>query len=292
MLVTWRKVPESTVEAAERGVDYAGILLLSAGVVAALLGLDLSTEGGFGQPVVICLLALGPALLTLFFLAERRQGRRALLPPGVLRNSVFSAACVTVLLMSAIFFSALLYLPQFMEKLLRFTALRAGAGLLPLMAAFALTSFAAASVYNRLGPKAVVSAGAAFLAGGIFWLSSLSSNSPYSSLVAGMVVLGVGVGLFYSSITTVAVTALDPSQSSLAGGIVYMCQIAGGAIGLGLNTAIVLAAASLTDGIRVAFRIDAALAVIGLGVCFSFVRGPNRSAPHVASPLAHHRVRA
>ncbi len=43
-----------------------------------------------------------------------------------------------------------------------------------------------------------------------------------------MVVLGIGVGLFYSSITTAAITALDPSQASLAGAIVYMFQIAGG----------------------------------------------------------------
>jgi hypothetical protein len=69
-----------------------------------------------------------------------------------------------------------------------------------------------------------------------------------------MLVLGIGVGLFYSSITTVAVTALDPSQSSLAGGIVYMCQIAGGAVGLGLNTAIVASASSLPDGISTAFK--------------------------------------
>src|SRR5215472_10595779 len=177
-------------------------------------------------------------------------------------------------------------------KLLGFSALRAGAGLLPLMGAFALTSFAAGPLYNRLGPKTVVSAGVAFLAGGIFWLSNLTGGSAYSSLVAGMLVLGVGVGLFYSSITTAAVTALDPSQSSLAGGIVYMCQVAGGAIGLGLNTAIVLAAATLTDGIKVAFRLDAALAVIGLGVCLWFVHGPKRSAAHMASPPAHHRVRA
>ena len=292
MLVTWREVPESAAAGAERGIDYAGIVLLSAGVVAILLGLDLSTDGGFGQPVVIVLLALGPALLACFFLTERHQGRRALLPPGVLRNRVFSAACVTVLFMSAIFFSALLYLPQFMEKLLGFSALRAGAGLLPLMGAFALTSFAAGPLYNRLGPKTVVSAGVAFLAGGIFWLSNLTGGWAYSSLVAGMLVLGVGVGLFYSSITTAAVTALDPSQSSLAGGIVYMCQVAGGAIGLGLNTAIVLAAATLTDGIKVAFRLDAALAVIGLGVCLWFVHGPKRSAAHMASPPAHHRVRA
>jgi hypothetical protein len=40
-------------------------------------------------------------------------------------------------------------------------------------------------------------------------------------------VLGLGIGLFYSSITTAAVTSLDASRSSPAGGIVYMCQVAG-----------------------------------------------------------------
>jgi len=53
-----------------------------------------------------------------------------------------------------------------------------------------------------------------------------------------MVVTGLGVGLFYSSITTAAVTAVDPSRSSLAGGIVYMFQVAGGSIGLGLATTV------------------------------------------------------
>jgi MFS family permease len=292
MLVTQREVPESAAQATERSIDYRGIALLSAGAVAVLLGLDLSTGGGFGRPVVIGLLALGLTLLAWFFRTERRQGSTALLPTDVLRNPVFSAACVTVLFMSAIFFSALLYLPQFMESVLGFSALRSGAGLLPLMGAFAITSFAAGPLYDRLGPKAIVSAGVAFLAVGIFLLSGLSQNSAYSSLVTGMIVLGVGVGLFYSSITTAAVTALDPSRSSLAGGIVYMCQVAGGAIGLGLNTSIVLAAAALADGITVAFRVDAVLAVIGFGVCLVFVHGPKRSTAHRASPLVHHRVRA
>jgi hypothetical protein len=54
-----------------------------------------------------------------------------------------------------------------------------------------------------------------------------------------MVVMGFGVGLYYSTITTAGVGALDPSRTSLAGGIIYMCQIAGGSVGLGLTTAIV-----------------------------------------------------
>jgi EmrB/QacA subfamily drug resistance transporter len=291
MLVTHRVVPETASQPAVRAIDYQGIALLSAGAVAVLLGLDFSADSGFGQPEVIGLLAGGLVLLGVFLPVEFRQGDKALLPPDVLRNRVFSAACVSVLCMSATFFASLLYLPQFMEKQLGFSALASGAGLLPLMGAFALTSFLATPLYNRLGPKIVVCAGAVCLAAGMFTLSFLSRDSTYSSLVPGMTVVGIGAGLFYSAITTAAVTALDPSRSSLAGGVVYMCQVAGGAIGLGLNTAIVLAAANLTDGIRVAFRVDAALAVVGLCICLAFVHGPKRSAAHAASPLTHHRAR-
>jgi len=71
-----------------------------------------------------------------------------------------------------------------------------------------------------------------------------------------------------------------------------MCQVAGGSIGLGLNTAIVLSAATLASGIQVAFRLDAALAVIGLGVSLWFVHGPRGPAGHADAPPAHHRAHA
>jgi len=58
------------------------------------------------------------------------------------------------------------------------------------------------------------------------------------ALIAGLVVTGVGAGLFIPSVTTAGVTALDPSRASLAGGLIYMFQIAGGALGLGITTAI------------------------------------------------------
>ena len=126
-------------------------------------------------------------------------------------------------------------------------------------------------------------------------LSFLDVDSSYVSLVPGMVVLGIGVGLFYSSITTSAVTALDPSRSSLAGGIVYMCQIAGGAVGLGLNTAIVVAAGSstadLAEGIGNAFKVDAALAGVGLVVALLFVGGTVTHEGH-RTLRWHHRAHA
>ena len=56
------------------------------------------------------------------------------------------------------------------------------------------------------------------------------------ALVPGLLATGLGAGLFYPTVTTAAVGMLDESQSSLAGGIAYMFQVAGGAIGLGLCT--------------------------------------------------------
>jgi MFS family permease len=95
------------------------------------------------------------------------------------------------------------------------------------MLVFALMSFSSGTLYDKLGARTVVSAGAALLGLGIFMLSFLEAGWDYVALVPGMVVLGLGIGLFYSSITTAAVTSLDASRSSLAGGIVYMCQVAG-----------------------------------------------------------------
>ena len=240
---TWYAIHQPAVEFEDRHIDYAGVGALTGGLVALLLALDQATDWGWGDPRIVGLFATCAALLVAFALIERRGGAGALIPRDVIANRNFRFVCLAVLLMSATFFAALLYLPQFMQKVLGYDPLEAGAGLLPMMGTFAAVSFAAGPLYERLGAKAVVSAGAVCLALGPFLISQIDSGSDYIALVPGMVVLGLGVGLFYSSVTTAGVTALDPSRSSLAGGIVYMFQVAGGSVGLGLTTAIFTTAA-------------------------------------------------
>jgi len=237
-LVTWRAVSESRVEEAVHRIDYLGVATLSSGLIALLLALDLVVRVGWGSPTVIGLLAAVVVLLAAFAVVERRAGEQALVPADVIRNPGFASACVAVLLMSATFFAALLYLPQYMQKILGYSALQAGLGFLPMMGVFACASAVAAPLYRKLGAKVIVSAGALCLPVGAFLVSLVDEQSEWTSLVPGMVVLGVGVGLFYSSVTTAGVTALDRSRSSLAGGIIYMFQIAGGSIGLGLTTTV------------------------------------------------------
>jgi MFS family permease len=188
-------------------------------------------------------------------------------------NGQFVAASLTVLLMSAIFFAALLYLPQFMQKQLGYSALEAGVGVLPFLGTFALVSFIAGPLYSRVGAKPLAVLGAAGITIAPFAFSQVSESSGYGSLVAGMLILGIGIGIFYPTATTAGVTSVDESQSSLAGGILYMCQIAGGAIGLGLTTAIFSAQGSFVEGVEAAFRLDAALSLLGFLVALFFVGG-------------------
>ena len=101
----------------------------------------------------------------------------------------------------------------------------------------------------------------------------VDADSGYGSLIIGMVMLGIGVGSFYPTATTAGVTSVDESQTSLAGGIVYMFQIAGGSIGLGLTTTVFSAPDTFVDGIQAAFRLDAILSLVGFLIALLFVGG-------------------
>jgi EmrB/QacA subfamily drug resistance transporter len=273
VFVTYRLVKVTEPDAGEQRIDYPGIAAISVGLVSLLVALDQIDDWGFGDPRVIGMFALAVILLVAFVPIERRAGKSALVPREVMANESFRASCLAILLMSATFFAALLYLPQFMQHQLGYSPLEAGLGMLPFLATFACVSFVAGPLYERLGAKLLASVGALCITLAPFLFSLVGEDSGYTSLISGMVVLGIGIGSFYPTATTAGVTSVDESQTSLAGGIVYMFQIAGGSIGLGLTTTVFSAQASFVDGIQAAFRLDAALSLVGFLVALFFVGG-------------------
>jgi len=287
VFVTHRLVRGEEPETERRRIDYPGIAAISIGLVSLLVALDQVDDWGWGDPRVIGLLTLSAGLLVAFIPIERRAGLSALIPLPVIRNESFRASCVAVLLMSATFFAALMYLPQYMQKHLGYSPLEAGVGVLPFLATFALVSFVAGPLYDRVGPKVLASVGAACIAIAPFVFSQVGESSGYGVLVPGMIILGIGIGSFYPTATTAGVTSVDESQSSLAGGILYMFQIAGGSIGLGLTTTVFSGQGDFIEGIQAAFRLDAALSLLGFLIALLFVGGRlfggNRSADPTAA---------
>jgi EmrB/QacA subfamily drug resistance transporter len=243
VFVTWRLIHQPFERDADARIDVLGVATLSVSLVALLLALDEVTDLGWGDPPILALLALFVVAMGAFVLVERRMGENALVPRDVIGNVEFRAACAAVLLTAATFFAALLYLPQFFQKLLGDSPLEAGLALVPLMATYALVSFAAGTLYERLGAKLILSAGVTLMFVGTVALSMVGTDAGYAATVPGMLILGTGFGLFLSTITTAAVTSLAEARASLGGAILYMFQVAGGSVGLALTTAVFTRAA-------------------------------------------------
>jgi MFS family permease len=153
-----------------------------------------------------------------------------------------------------------------------------------MMATFAVVSFVSGPLYERLGPKLLVTVGSGCIALGPFLISLASElDTAFAPLIPGLALMGLGIGLFYPAATTAGVTSVDESRRSLAGAIVYMFQIAGGSVGLGLTTTIFTEAGEGTagaegfiDGFDTAFRVDALLALVGFAIAALFVGGSLR----------------
>jgi MFS family permease len=248
--------------------------VLSIGLISLLVGLVQSNSWGWTDPKTVVLLVVATILLAAFAPIERRVGRRALVPYQVIGNPTLAGSCFAIFCISAAFFAVLLYLPLFMQHQLGFSPLEAGAGIVPFLASFGAVSFLAGPLYNRLGAKALVVFGSAFVALGAFACSFVTRDSSYASLIAGMLLLGVGLGSFYPTATTAGVTSVRESQTSLAGGIFYMFELIGGSVGLALTTTVFEAARPpFVEGIQAGFRLDAAIALVGVVIALAFVGG-------------------
>ncbi|WP_444931585.1 MFS transporter [Microbulbifer sp. SSSA002] len=267
LYVCWRVIPDDSPEACDERIDYGGIVFLSLALFALLLAFDLVVDVCFKSPLVLGLIVAFFLFIGLFTLIEKMVGQQALIPPDVAGNRRFIFAGIATLLISALFFAGLFFIPQFLTNIRGVSAVRAGMGLIPMMLAF---SVFAGKVYDVIGARKIVAVATLLMALGMYILSHLHKDTQYIALIPGLLLLGAGIGLFNSTITTVAITVVDTSRASLAGAIIFMLQIAGGAVGLGLNTTIVALAADMPSGIDTAFTLNACLALSAfvIGVLF------------------------
>ena len=298
VFVTFREIHQPRPRVSDTRIDYGGIVTVTVGLVALLIAFDQAIDWGWGDPRIIGLLALFFVLIASFVLMERRAGEHALVPPDVIQNRDFAYTCAAILLMSAVFFASMLYLPQFMIAVLGYSPIGAGAGMLPMMAVFAAVSFIAGPLYQRFGSKPLLIVGSFCIALGPALIAIFADRESFGAIVPGMAILGLGIGLFYPTATTDGVTACRESRRSLAGAIIYMFQIAGGSVGLGLTTTIFIGAsdratggADFINGIQAAFGVDAAIAVGGFLIA-TFLIGGRVHLPHIHRPaLAGHSPR-
>jgi MFS family permease len=185
-----------------------------------------------------------------------------------------------------------------MQRVLRYNAIEVGLAFLPVALGIAALSLGfSARLITRYGARAALLPGLALTAAGLMLFSRTPVNASYATdLLPAMVLIGVGAGLAFPSVMTLAMSAATPEDSGLASGLVNTTQQVGGALGLAVlatlsttRTSSVHAtgaslASSLTSGYQLAFTIGSGLVLFAIVLALALLRPANVEEEHVVAP--------
>jgi EmrB/QacA subfamily drug resistance transporter len=233
-VATVRFVPESRSKLTGRTLDLPGAVSVTAGLVVLVFGIVKSNSYGWGSPRTIGLLAVGVVLLAGFLALERRS------PAPLMRLSIFrvpglAIADLTLLLVSAAVFGTFFFVSLYLQQILGYRPLSAGAAFLPLSAGIATGATVARKLVPRLGVRLVPVIGLALATAGMVVLTQLPVHGRYASnILPGLLSLGLGLGLTFVPITLAGTSEVGSEDAGLASGLLNTAQQVGGSIGLAI----------------------------------------------------------
>ena len=221
--------------------DTPGALLGTGGMLLLVYGLIKAPEVGWGAARTIGVLGAA-ALMLLGFLANERRASNPLFPLSIFRIKGLAAADATWLIGMAGFFSMFFFLTLYMQEVLGFSPIQAGAAYLPVTACLAIASGVASQLFSRIGTRPVIVAGALLSAGGIYYLSRIPLHGSYApDLLPGLIIMAVGFGAVFVGVTTAANAGVPSNKAGLAAGLLSTSQQLGMALGLAILSAIATA---------------------------------------------------
>jgi len=195
---------------------------------------------GWGSSQTVLTLA-GSAVLIGAFAVNELRSRNPLIPFAILRVKGLVAADLTQLIAFAGFFSMLFYATLYMQEVLHYSPLKAGAAYLPITAGFALAGGITSQLITRIGTRPVVVAGCLIAAAGIYYVSRVPLHASYAGdLLPGFLVMSIGAGSVFVSIAAAANAGVPPDKAGLAAGLLNSSQQVGSALGLAILSALAI----------------------------------------------------
>jgi len=231
-LLSLRWVPDTRAHGAGRGVDVAGAVTVTGGLMVLVYAIVEAQSAGWLAGRTLGMAALAAALLAAFVVIEMRF-EPPLIRLGILRNRALAGADLVFLFAAGGLFAMFFFASLYVQGILGFTPLRAGFAFLPVTAGIMAGAGAAQGLIRRLGARAVAITGMATATVGLLLLTRLTVSGGYlADLLPGLLVMAVGMGLTFVPITLIATTNVRDADAGLASGLLNTAQQVGGALGL------------------------------------------------------------
>jgi EmrB/QacA subfamily drug resistance transporter len=282
LLIPGRKqLPVQAETAKSGGIDWIGLLLISAGLVALILPLIEGQQNGWPLWTFL-VLAAGVVLLVLFGFWEvlvTKRGKSPLVPPHLFSHPAFTGGTILALVYFAAFTSIFFTISLLWQTGLGHTALESGLVSIP----FAIGSIVGSAQSNRLAARlgrGVLIHGTALVTVGLLalWIILLNISGPDLTswiLLAPLLVAGFGNGLFIAPNAQFIVATVDGREAGAASGVISTVQRLGSAIGIAIIGSVLFgsiegATIRSAGDLATAFT-NASAASMGVSVIFAVV---------------------
>jgi EmrB/QacA subfamily drug resistance transporter len=253
------------------GFDLLGFALLTAGLFVLVLALLRAETWGWGSGRIIGLFVAAAVILPAFVLTQLRE-REPMFDVRLFRKPAFAGAQLIAFTISSAMFSQFLYLTLYLQNYLHLSPLQAGLRFLPL----SLLSFFVAPIAGRLSSRMPVrilfGVGMGLVGTSLLLMHGITHSSHWTTLLAGFIVGGIGVGMVNAPLAATAVGVVEPRRAGMASGINNTFRQVGIATGIAGLGAIYQSHQDMIAGLNAILFIAAFVAFAGAVLGFALVR--------------------
>ena len=237
IIATLFAVRESRDTSVGREVDYAGVAVLTVGLTSLVLALVEGNSWGWGSPEIVGLLAVAALALPAFVFVENRV-KAPMVQFDLLSDRNFLASVCVAMIISFGMLGVFFFLALYMQDILGYTPLQAGVRFLPSTLMIVGVAPVAGRLSDRFGPRWLIAIGLVIVAASLFSFSRIAVDSTYLDLLPGFMLLGIGIAMTMSPMTSAAMNAVPVQKAGIASGVLSMFRMVGGSLGVAVTGAI------------------------------------------------------
>ncbi len=292
-------IRESRDTSHEQRLDVPGLVTSGIALFALVYALIEANSKGWTSPLIIGLFVVAAVSGTAFVLLELHQ-RLPMFDVTLFRNSTFSGANVVALLVSLAMFGVFFFVSLYMQNILGYSPVRAGASFLPMTLLIIVVAPLAGRASDRLGSRWLMAGGLTLVAISLLIYAQLQTDSGYFDLLPAMILGGVGMASTMTPMTAAALSAVPVDKAGVGSGMLNTFRQVGGSLGIAVMGAILAsgvksAAAggasrpeAFMNGLHHALYVSAAFAFCGALTAAITIRSHARERAAAPDSLTQH----
>ena len=259
-------------------LDLPGLGTSALGLFALTYGLIEGNDYGWSSARIVGSFVVAAVSLASFVVIERRR-RSPMLDLTLFRSGTYTGANVAMLLVALSMFGVFFFVSLYMQNVLGYSAVQAGAAFLPMTLIIIVVAPIAGKASDRFGSRWLMTIGMLLLGVQLLYLSQLGPDATFWNLLPGFVVGGLGMSMTMTPTAAAATRAVPVHKAGVGAAVLNAMRQVGGSVGIALMGAIVAHEASGRpglDGFMAGFEralfVASLIAFAGAIVAFALVR--------------------